>query len=148
MFLIVYFNNAFARNVFRSTFVIFSLIKLRPALLEAMLILSKSLICSRFTKQKWDFPPLFCLPWQAKPSPGACAASTGAALAACGGVPAALAEMPPAPSGINTLPVAGCKNGHEQKKQKTIGILWVFTADFFLGTYRCSSFQKDMFMRF
>ena len=49
-------------------------------------------------------------PWQAKPSPGACAASTaGAALAACGGVPAALAEMPPAPSGINTLPVAGCK---------------------------------------
>lgn len=45
------------------------------------------------------------VPPQAKPSPGACAASTaGAALAACGGVPAALAEMPPAPSGINTLP--------------------------------------------
>ena len=92
------------------------------------------------------------------PSPGACAASTaGAALAACGGVPAALAEMPPAPSGINTLPVAGCKIATWEKKNlgfahffprfsqlkifqgsygtDFLGIfLWIFTAEDFSGT--------------
>ena len=73
-------------------------------------------------------------PRQARaPSPGACAATAGAALAACGGVPAALAEMPPAPSGINTLPVAGCKMA---TWEKTLGIFRRFSQlKIFQGTY-------------